>query len=213
MTNPGFQACFAAGRLPPGAVGAALGVALATVGRLDDLPALFRAARDAQAPVEVLREGVLSAHLFCGFPRAIEAFRALDEAFGGLPPASDEESEGPFNGEPLFERIYAEQAHPVRGILRGFHPAFERAVLEDAYGRILSRSPLDARTREIIAVCALTAARLPLQLESHVRGALRLGAPVADVAAAIELGGVAGGRDAEASARALLTRLERSGDA
>ncbi len=56
-------------------------------------------------------------------------------------------------------------------------------ILEEGYGRVLSRPVLSIRERELIVVAVLAALRLPLQLESHVRGALRVGATAAEVAA------------------------------
>lgn len=208
MTRPPIRDVLEAGPLSPAVAAAALALAHAAAGRLDDLEDVYRAALAIGVPVEVLREGALSAHLFCGFPRAIEAFRRLDVAAGGLPPPPDDDrTETTFSGSSLFERIYGEQAAAVRGILRRFHPVFEAAVLEDAYGRILARPSMEARTRELLAVCALTAARLPLQLESHLRGALRCGAARGDVEAAVALGGVVGGEEAAREGRALLSRL------
>lgn len=208
MTPPSLRDVLHAGPLPPDVAAAALALAHAAAGSLDALGDVYREALGIGVPIDVLREGALSAHLFCGFPRAIEAFRRLDEAAGGLAEPVDEPDSGKgFSGKSLFERIYGEQAAPVRGILRRFHPVLEEAVLEDAYGRILARPRLEARTRELLAVCALTAGRLPLQLESHLRGALRCGAALEDVRAAVELGGLVGGAEAARDGMALLARL------
>ena len=57
-----------------------------------------------------------------------------------------------------------------------FHPDLARWILEDGYGKVLSRPILSLRERELIVVAVLAALDLPLQLESHVRGALRVGA-------------------------------------
>lgn len=207
MIEATIRAVLDAGPLPPDLGAAALALAHAAMGELDPLEDIYRVALDLGVPVETLREAALSAHLFCGFPRAIEAFRRLDAAAGGLGPAPTSAPASDVGGSSLFEDIYGEQADPVRVILRRFHPVFEEAVLEDAYGRILSRPGLEARFRELLAVCALTATRLPLQLESHLRGALRCGAEPREVRAAVELGGHVGGAEAAREGRAHLARV------
>lgn len=67
--------------------------------------------------------------------------------------------------------------------MKGFHPDLADWILEEGYGRVLSRGVLSIRERELIIVAVLSALRLPLQLESHLRGALRVGATPRDVAA------------------------------
>jgi len=67
--------------------------------------------------------------------------------------------------------------------MAGFHPELAEWILEDGYGKVLSRPVLSIRERELIVVAVLSALRLPLQLESHVRGALRVGATKGEVAA------------------------------
>jgi 4-carboxymuconolactone decarboxylase len=67
--------------------------------------------------------------------------------------------------------------------MAGFHPELAAWILEDGYGKVLSRPILSIRERELIVVAVLSALRLPKQLESHVRGALRVGATKDEVAA------------------------------
>jgi 4-carboxymuconolactone decarboxylase len=69
------------------------------------------------------------------------------------------------------------------GRMRDYHPELADWILEEGYGRVLSRPVLSIRERELIVVAVLSALRLPLQLESHVRGALRVGATAGEVAA------------------------------
>jgi 4-carboxymuconolactone decarboxylase len=88
-------------------------------------------------------------------------------------------------GEQLFRHVYGESAEAVIARLESLAPGYAGWVLEDAYGRVLSRPGLAPRERELLTITALAALRCPLQLESHVRGARRVGATAAEVAAAI----------------------------
>ena len=150
----------------------------AVLGRFDELAHLRRAA-PAGEPDRRWREALLQVHVFAGFPRGVEAYAVL-EAQGGLgsslgeeDPASPEERRA--RGAQLFERIYAADAPAVRAMLERQHPEYAGWVLEHAYGRVMTRPGLDARLRELLAVCALAALGQERQLASHVRGTLRCG--------------------------------------
>lgn len=201
---------------PPDPAVRALAAALAAgaIGRLDTLARVYETALGAGIGLPVLREGALMMALFAGFPRAIEAFAALEQAAGEWPADLPGQGPGPDGlddtvqtdpgecdqdpggqlakrGAYLFETIYGRQADAVRKRLVRCHPALERSVLSDAYGRILARPALPPATRELMAVCALAASELPVQLRSHLHGALRCGASrdaidaMADVAAVV----------------------------
>jgi 4-carboxymuconolactone decarboxylase len=164
-------------------------VALAAVGRRRDLPRAFRAARRDGVPVRALREAVLQTCLFAGFPRAVNAFEALEAALGPLPAGRPERAAGGRGyrrrGVALFGRVYGADARRVLGALGRRHPEFRDWILEDAYGKVLGRPGLDAAVRECLAVALLATLDLPRQQVAHVRGALRCGARPAEVAAAI----------------------------
>ena len=186
-----------------------LALALAATGQFDQLKRVYEAARALGAELPSLREGALMTHLFGGFPRAIEAFRVLHDLFPGsgeLAPEtpSDGQEDRQGTGRGVFDRIYQTQAPSVLETLRSYSPTFEKAVLEDAYGRVLARPALDLATRERMAVCALTAQRLPRQLRSHMEGALRCGVSREELAETIELAEIATVREAIQEARLLL---------
>ena len=197
------------GRLSASERTVCLALALASLGRFDDLARLYERSHALRVPVTLLREAALRTHLFSGFPRAIEAFHALTEATGEFesPESGSRCSSAdpsPDAGRAAFERIYRDQADGVRRLLHSFSPVFERAVIEDAYGRILSRPELDPRLGELMAVCSLTALQLPRQLRSHLEGALRCGATREEVIEVIELAGVVCARKAVWEALGLL---------
>lgn len=135
--------------------------------------------RRSAAPGEVdqrWREALLQAHLFCGIPRTIEAFEVVERA-GGLSPVSDATHDArPGDGLELFNRIYAGVASEVRGHLESLDSDLATWIAEHAYQRVLARSGLTPRMRELLAVAALSVTGQTRQLASHVRGAIRCGA-------------------------------------
>lgn len=61
-------------------------------------------------------------------------------------------------------------------ILEDIAPDMARFVAEFPYGDIYTRPGLDLKTRELITIAAVTAlGTAPLQLKSHIKGALNVG--------------------------------------
>ncbi len=173
-----------------------VGVALAPVAAsaaLGDATALKRAIENALAagcPAATLREALLMLAPFGGFPRTLDAlahFQAVltrlgcdsllaDATLDDLPHADHAA-----RGRPFFERVYGDDTQRIFTRLLALDPELPHWVIEDAYGRVLSRPGLAAAQRERLAVVFLCALRLPNQLSGHVRGALRCGATAAEV--------------------------------
>jgi 4-carboxymuconolactone decarboxylase len=160
------------------------------------------AARAAAGPAAV-EEVLLQAYLFLGFPAAIWAFgvwravggRAAGEgsmspgepssvALGSLAPAEEWERAG----EEVCRRVYAENYEKLRRNVRALHGELDRWMIQEGYGKVLSRPALDLVTRELCVVAALAVTRWEPQLHSHMRGALNAGASPPEVEAALEAG-------------------------
>lgn len=144
-------------------------------------------ARGAVVPVD---EVLLQAGLFLGYPAALDAFRE----WAGVRPETPRRSEVPapsdwkIRGEALCRRVYGSAFDALRATVRQLHPDLEYGMIADGYGRILSRPGLDSRNRELNAIVVLAADERDLQLHSHLRGALHVGASPADVESALAIG-------------------------
>jgi 4-carboxymuconolactone decarboxylase len=68
------------------------------------------------------------------------------------------------------------------------HPDLAVWMLEEGYGRVLSRPGLAARERERVAVTVLAALGWERQLVSHLIGARRLGASASGIRKSFEIG-------------------------
>ncbi len=207
------SAAAAIARTPPGKETATLCLALAlgATGRFDELERVLRAGIAAGVSRATLAEALLMVHLFGGFPRAIEAFRALErvaphDAAAPPPAPSPVESLRRRAGNDLFGKIYGDQARAVLEQLARAHPTLAEAVLVDAYGRVLAREGIEPRVRELMAITALATVSLPRQLESHVRGALRAGASIGQLRGAAALAGAIAGSAALDVATAAIER-------
>ena len=149
------------------------------IGRFDLVAALHELADRLAIPIERRREAALQVAAYGGFPRTIEGLALLAErapdarAAGG----ADERTaaERRVAGRDVWDRVYAEQADEVLAWLGTLAPELPGWVLDDAYGRVLSRPGLSLAERELLGVAALALMGLSAPLASHVRGALRNG--------------------------------------
>ncbi len=92
----------------------------------------------------------------------------------------------PGRGERICRRIYGPVYARMMARMRGYHPVLARWILDHGYGQVLSRPGLRLRERELLAAAVLGALRLPLQQESHLRGARRCGATRGQIRAVLK---------------------------
>ncbi len=79
-------------------------------------------------------------------------------------------------GKDILERINPVGLERINENLKDIAPDMARFVVEFAYGDIYSRPGLDLKIRELATVSALTAlGNSPMQLKSHIHGALNAG--------------------------------------
>ncbi len=182
-------------------------VAAAATGRGDRVEAAAVSALAAGCTAAQIREALLTVAPFAGYPRTLDAFAHARAALGGS--ADDEVEAGSAwtsRGLDMFGRVYGDDADRVLGKLRALDVEVTAWIVDDAYGKVLSRPGLAAAERERLAVVLLAAQDLRNQLPGHVRGALRCGATPQQVAASLDAAAdllPAGGL---AAARAALSR-------
>jgi 4-carboxymuconolactone decarboxylase len=167
---------------------------------------LERARVDAgQAAIE---ETILQSYLFLGFPAALEAMRLWREVAGeaaehagagdGDDPAESGDAEADedladrlerwrVRGETVCHRVYGDNYAKLRANVAGLHPSLDRWMVIEGYGKVLGRRGLGLRERELCIVALLTADGREVQLHSHLRGSLNVGASTGEVEAAIRI--------------------------
>jgi len=160
-------------------------------------------------------EVILQTHLFAGYPRAINALRVAHEigVAAPLPPGSAEIAEAQPGvswreaGESLCAAIYGPGYSQLRERMTRMHPAIDRWMVEIGYGRVLSRPGLSARERELCAIAVLAGMDVVPQLESHLRGALRVGATEAECRGVLDHTAAIWGDDAQHQVDSVWRRL------
>jgi 4-carboxymuconolactone decarboxylase len=66
------------------------------------------------------------------------------------------------------------------------HPLLDAWMIEEGYGKVLSRPGLDLARRELCIVAACAASAQDRQLQSHLHGARNVGVPSAVVGATLD---------------------------
>jgi 4-carboxymuconolactone decarboxylase len=168
-----------------------LSAALAT-GDQESIEQAARVAHGTARPVAV-EECLLQSYLFLGFPAALTALMAWREISGAPPapePASgaDDLARWIERGGEVCRIVYGRAYEKLRGNVRRVHPAMDRWMIQEGYGRVLGRPGLDLATRELCIVAILAATGWESQLHSHLRGALHAGCLPDAVEAALEEG-------------------------
>lgn len=138
--------------------------------------------RSSQVPVEWVEELLLQSVLMVGYPRALIAF-GVWRRFSGVPaPQEDEDTnyerwpEWARRGEETCRLVYGDNYKKLREHTRALHPAIDAWMINEGYGRTLSRPGLDLMRRELCTVAQTAVLEAPRQLHSHLRGALHAGA-------------------------------------
>lgn len=194
-----------------------LSAALADGDERDVEAELRVAAREARA-AEV-DEAILQSCLFLGFPAALEAAAAW-RAVRGPAPADDDPlasaeraPERAERGARLCRAVYGSAYEALRRNVAEANPALDRLMVETGYGAVLGRPGLDTIRRELCLVAVLAAQARDRQLHSHLRGALRTGAPAGWARAALEIGLARAPEGDRARLRSLWREIvERAGD-
>ena len=85
-----------------------------------------------------------------------------------------------------FEEIHGPVAKATLASLKEVCPDLGRFVVEFAFGEVYARPGLDLKTRQLLTISSLTTlGTAPLQLKSHIKGALRVGCQKSEIVEAI----------------------------
>ena len=134
-----------------------------------------------------IEELILQSYIFAGFPRALNAAREWRRASGVPAPCSDDDASADQagrwreRGEEVCSTVYGAAYNRLRANIRELHPALDEWMIVDGYGKVLGRSGLDLRRRELCVVAVCGALAQERQLHAHLHGALNAGATPAEV--------------------------------
>lgn len=163
-----------------------LAAALAAAG--DDVIRAQLQAAATTTPHDWIEELLLQTYLFAGFPRALNGmreWRRMVKPPSPIQPVGDagRAREG---GEETCRRVYGPMYERLRVNIRDLHPLLDDWMIDEGYGKVLSRPGLDLARRELCIVAACAATAQDRQLQSHLHGARNVGVPGPVVTEALE---------------------------
>jgi 4-carboxymuconolactone decarboxylase len=167
---------------------ALIGVSAALATR--DGAVIREALRQAAGPADAaaVDEVILQSHLFVGFPDALNVLVTWRELVVYEPADEAEDpNEWERRGPEVCKAVYGSNYSKLRSNVRNLHPDLDRWMVVGGYGRVIGRGGLDLVTRELCIAALLAVWGVPRQLHSHLRGALNVGASVAEVEQAMEI--------------------------
>ena len=129
---------------------------------------------------QAIEEAILQTLLFAGFPKTIEALKQLRTHFPAKHVAihmGDHKQAG----EATSKIIYGKHHVKLKQVMDDLHPDLTRWMIEDGYGRVLSRPGLTLQEREISVLASLMTSGMLNQFRAHVRGALYAGVSRVDI--------------------------------
>lgn len=156
--------------------------------------AALRDLESAMCEAAAVDEAILQLCLFVGYPATLTTARLWRDISGraptdldGVATASTVEAWNA-RGEKLCREIYGDAYGQLRSNVAELHPALDRWMVAEGYGRVLGRPGLSLGDRELCIIGILAAGGWKQQLHSHLRGALRCGVPVQWASHALEIG-------------------------
>ena len=163
-----------------------------------------------------VEEVILQSYLFAGLPRTLNAMREWRRLSGRVAPVEDEGvdaerrvAEWRARGEETCAAVYAEMYDRLRVNIAALHPALDSWMVVEGYGKVLGRPQLDLMRRELCIVAMCAVAKQDRQLQSHLHGALNVGATPEQVAGSLVAVGDMVGKTGLTRALAMLKRVLR----
>ncbi|MHC4664105.1 MAG: carboxymuconolactone decarboxylase family protein [Planctomycetota bacterium] len=171
------------------------GVHTAT-GNTEALKSVFADIFENGHNINLAREAILVVVFIAGAPRVIEALFTLSELCSetGRPyPDFPEDTlpGGPARhrakGEEMMQQVYGPRYGKFAEKMSSLDGEFWSWLQGDAYGKCLGRPALEPRLRELTIAGILSALQRPMQIITHVNGALNSGATLEEVEATMQL--------------------------
>lgn len=152
----------------------------------DLAPLMEEVAREA--PPEAVEEVLLQTYLFLGYPAALNALAVWRVVSGrsAPDPLPGTWREWVERGEAVCREVYGGAYPDLRSNIGRLSPEMDGWMVTEGYGKVLGRPGLLLWWRECCIVAILAVLGTAPQLRSHLRGALRTGAPVEVVRMVLE---------------------------
>jgi len=127
-----------------------------------------------------IEEAILQTLLFAGFPKTIEALAQVRKYYPE-PTQSQLVGDPKAAGHHTSGVIYGKYQDKLKQAMDRLHPDLTRWMIEDGYGRVLSRPGLELTERELCVLASLMTSGMLNQYRAHLRGARYAGVSKVDI--------------------------------
>ena len=163
--------------------------ASAALRRQTILRRMISLAKDRKIPFTKIYETLLQNYLFTGYPSAIISLKVL-KSFYPEKQISKSEDMNLYHfrerGEINCKKVYGYKYEKLISNISSFSPDLSEWLVLEGYGKVLGRRGLNFKERELCIVAVLAALKYDEQLYSHINGAYRARATVAEIKRVIE---------------------------
>lgn len=152
-------------------------VSCASAKKYDLLPGILDDLKSADIDPAAIYESILQLYLFNGFPVAIESLKVFKEHFPGYQPNYEQYNVNIFEkrGISNCKTVYSKNFEKLQSNINSLSPDLAEWMIIEGYGKVLGRSGLSLRERELLNVAMLCTNYSEHQLHSHIRGSLNTG--------------------------------------
>ena len=152
-------------------------VSCASAKKYDLLPVIMDDLRSAVIDPVAIYESILQLYLFNGFPVAIQTLKVFKEHFPGYQPSKEQYNVNIFEkrGISNCKAVYNKNFDKLQSNISNLSPDLAEWMIIEGYGKVIGRSGLSLKERELLNVAMLCTNYSENQLHSHIRGSLNTG--------------------------------------
>ena len=142
--------------------------------KLDSLKHILLIAKSINITPKKIYETIIQIYLFCGFPATIEALKIFNNIFSSF---NKKHSEFDLNlyikkGQKNCRNIYRDNYYKLLENFNNLSPDLKDWMIIEGYGKVMGRTGLILKERELINVTVLSTNYYEHQLYSHLKGAI-----------------------------------------
>jgi len=157
-------------------------------------------------------ETLLQNYLFAGYPSALASLKILKEyyPYKKLPEVADMNLyHFRRKGEERCQKVYGDKFEKLIRNINNFSPELAEWLVLEGYGKVLGRTGLSFRERELCIVTVLAAMKFEDQLYSHINGAVKAGASIEELQMVIKNLDFLGKKNISGFGSKVLTRYKK----
>jgi 4-carboxymuconolactone decarboxylase len=161
--------------------------ATAVLRKTDTLRNLLKEGGEKNFQVDKIYESLLQTYLFAGYPSALNSLQFFHEIFPNFVSNAESPEDVHSAGIENCRVIYGDKVEKLIENVKKFSPELSVWLINEGYGKVLSRGGLSLKERELNIVAILSALKYENQLYSHINGAYKTGSTVENISMVINI--------------------------